>query len=169
MIIMPFAAPALRHKRDCWQLPAPDCRSTLPEKIVAKLDFRSLKQLSGSYMSGELDQTMSDVVYSCRRKDRKGELEISLLVEHKSYRDNQTPLQIGSYLFSAYWQQVKQDKKQLTPIIPILFYHGKDKWEYWTLNKLFDDPDPDLLGFIPNFAYIYNNLHIASDEEIRPF
>jgi len=45
-------------------------------------------------MSGELDQTMSDVVYSCRRKDRKGELEISLLVEHKSYRDNQTPLQI---------------------------------------------------------------------------
>lgn len=120
MIIMPFAAPALRHKRDRWQLPAPDCRSTLPEKIVAKLDFRSLKQLSGSYMSGELDQTMSDVVYSCRRKDRKGELEISLLVEHKSYRDNQTPLQIGSYLFSAYWQQVKQDKKQLTPIIPIL-------------------------------------------------
>ena len=54
-------------------------------------------------------------------------------------------------------------------IIPILLYHGQDNWEYCTLAGLFPELDPGWLKFLPDFAYIYNNLAGVSDEEIAAF
>ncbi|MFC3196496.1 Rpn family recombination-promoting nuclease/putative transposase [Parapedobacter deserti] len=101
------------------------------------------------------------------RKDGKGSVDISLLVEHKSRPDKYTPVQVGGYIFSGYQQQIEEGRKQLSPIIPILFYHGEEKWEYWTLDRLFADLESELLGFLPKFDYLYSNLRDASDEEIR--
>ncbi|SEN18308.1 conserved hypothetical protein (putative transposase or invertase) [bacterium A37T11] len=141
-------------------------KSALPEHISQKLDFSTMERLPDSYVSGKLAKSMSDSLYSCRRLDGKGNVEISILVEHKSYPDKHTPLQIGSYLLSCYQQQIKQGQKQLVPIIPVLFYHGRKKWEYWTLDKLFGELDQSLLGFIPNFAYVYNDIGDTADEVI---
>lgn len=58
-------------------------RSVLPERIVQKLDFETLERQPGSYASGGLGKTMSDVVSCCRRTDGHGIVDISLLVEHK--------------------------------------------------------------------------------------
>ncbi|WP_207423150.1 Rpn family recombination-promoting nuclease/putative transposase [Desertivirga brevis] len=90
-----------------------------------------------------------------------------MLIEHKSYRDKYTPLQIGSYLYSGYLQQVKQGSKQLSPIIPVLFYHGKQKWEYHTSAELFGDLQKELLPYIPDFQYIYHNLPELPDKDLR--
>lgn len=129
--------------------------SALPERIIQLLDLSTLKRAPDSYVSSELEKTMSDVVYTCRRVDGKGSVAICLLVEHKSSPDKFTPVQVGGYLFSGYQHQIKQRQKEPTPIIPILFYHGKKKWEYWTLDRLFDGLDEELLGFIPKFEYIF--------------
>ena len=129
-------------------------KSALPAHIIRLLDFSTLERVTDSYVSEELEKTMADVVYMCRRVDGRGSVAVSLLVEHKSAPDKYTPVQVGGYLFSGYREQIKQGHKQLSPIIPILFYHGKQKWEYWTLDRLFDELDDDLLGFLPSFGYV---------------
>jgi len=146
-------------------------KSALPAHIAGKLDFSTLKQLPGTYVSKELKKTLADVVYTCQRKNRRGSVHISLLLEHKSAPDRYTPVQIGGYLFSGYQQQIRPRKKQsskqqLSPIIPVLLYHGRQKWEYWTLDRLFDGLDGELLGFLPRFDYIYHDLRNLSEEAI---
>ena len=94
-------------------------------------------------------------------------MHICLLVEHKSSPDRYAPVQIGGYLFSGYQLQIRQKHRQLSPIIPILFYHGAQKWEYWTLDRLFDGLEEELLGFLPKFDYVYANLRDTPDGAIR--
>lgn len=139
-------------------------RAALPVHIAEKLDFSTLAQQPGSYLSAELKERMLDILYTCRRRDGAGAVEISLLLEHKSHRDRFTPVQIGGYLFSGYHRQIEQKRKQLSPIIPILLYHGKWRWEYPTMEGLFIEADDDLLGYIPKYDYIYHNLRDQPEE-----
>lgn len=96
-------------------------RTALPAHVAGRLDLSTLERRPGSYVSKELEKTVSDVVYTCRRRDGKGSVEVSLLLEHKSSPDRYTPVQVGGYLFSAYRAQLRQGGR-LTPVIPILLY-----------------------------------------------
>lgn len=142
-------------------------RAALPAYIVERLDFSTLVQLPDTYISKELRKTASDIVYSCGLKDSGDTIRISLLIEHKSYLDQYVSIQIGSYIFSGLLKQINNKEKKLSLIIPILLYHGKEKWEYRTLNDLFDDLDPGFRKFIPDYEYIYHNLGEISDEAIQ--
>jgi len=62
-------------------------KNYLPDFIGKQLNFATLTQLSGTYLSEELKKTMSDIVYSCRKKGTKKIIRVSLLIEHKSYPD----------------------------------------------------------------------------------
>lgn len=141
-------------------------KAALPAYVLKKLNFTTLTQLPDTYISKELQKTLSDTVYSCQRKDGKGQVKISLLLEHKSSPYKYTPIQIGSYIFSGLLKQIS-NKEKPSLIIPILLYHGKDRWEYRTLSTLFSDLDPDLKGFVPDYEYIYHNLGEISNEQIE--
>jgi hypothetical protein len=103
-------------------------RNYLPPFVTGQLDFSTLTQLPDVYVSAELQKTMSDIVYSCQRKDGKGQINVSLLIEHKSYPDKFSPVQIGGYIFSRLQKQIAAGEKQLSMIVPILLYHGNGKW-----------------------------------------
>lgn len=141
-------------------------RSSLPSFISDRLDFSSLTQLPGSYLSKELKETMSDIVYACTTKHEGLEVKVSLLIEHKSYRDKNAPVQIGSYIFSALQQQL-DDKEKLSLVIPVLFYHGNDSWNYTTLADLFENLPLEWKSFVPDFDYVYNDLSSMPDEELN--
>ncbi len=57
--------------------------------------------------------------------------------------------------------QIKQ-KQKLTPVIPIIFYHGRSKWNKQPLTDYFDNLedglndslDDNLRQFLPNFDYL---------------
>jgi predicted transposase/invertase (TIGR01784 family) len=138
----------------------------LPPFICQQLDFSTLTQLPDTYLSEELQKTMSDIVYTCRKNNGTQAIKVSLLVEHKSYPDKYTPVQIGSYIFSALQKQVA-NKEQLSIIIPVLLYHGKGGWQYQTLASLFETLEPEWEQFLPDFAYIYNNLGEIPDEQVE--
>lgn len=140
-------------------------KACLPKHIVKKLDFSTLTQLPDTYVSKELRKTVSDIVYSCKRLDGKGEVRITLLIEHKSYIDSNTPIQIGGYIFSGLAKQISNGQRP-SLIIPVLLYHGKDSWKYQTLKDLFSGLEPELTGFLPDYEYVYHNLGDLSDEEI---
>ena len=141
-------------------------RSCLPAPIFEKLNLSTLRQLPDTYVSKELQTSISDIVYACQRADGAGEVKISLLIEHKSYVDKYTPIQIGSYIFSGLLKQIS-DGENPSLIIPILLYHGKNRWEYKTLSSLFNGLEPELLEFIPDYQYIFHNLGEISDEKIQ--
>ncbi len=141
--------------------------TALPAYIVERLDFSTLTQLPDTYVSKELRKRVSDIVYSCILRDGSGTIKISLLIEHKSYIDKYTPIQVGAYIFSGLLKQVSNKEKKLSLIIPVLLYHGKEKWEYRTLSNLFEDLDPELRRFIPDYEYVYHNLGEISDEAIQ--
>ena len=141
-------------------------KTFLPKSVSSLLNFSSLTQLPDTYLSKELQKTMSDIVYTCRGKDNGIETKVCLLIEHKSYPDRNTPVQIGGYIFSALQKQI-DNKEELTPIIPILLYHGKGTWGYQTLSDLFKNLLPEWKHFIPDFDYVYNNLGEISDESVE--
>lgn len=141
-------------------------KACLPAAVSKWLDFSTLTQLPDTYLSEELQKTMSDIVYSCHRKDGNSAIKVSLLIEHKSYFDKYTPIQIGSYIFSALQKQVA-NKEPLSLVIPVLLYHGKDKWQYQTLSGLFENIDKDWKQYLPDFEFIYNNLGQLADTEVE--
>jgi hypothetical protein len=134
--------------------------------IRDELDFSTLTQLPDSYISGTLQKTMSDIVYSCQKKGDDTKIRIALLIEHKSYPDKYTPVQIGSYIFSGFLKQLS-GKEELSPIIPLLLYHGKGAWRYQTLRNLFGNQETEWLRFVPDFDYVYTNLGEIADPEIE--
>jgi predicted transposase/invertase (TIGR01784 family) len=141
-------------------------RSCLPTQVLEKLDFSTLRQLPDTYVSKELQKSISDIVYACQRADGAGEVKISLLIEHKSYVDKYTPVQIGSYIFSGLLKQLADGEKP-SLIIPILLYHGKARWEYKTLSSLFQELEPELSRYVPDYQYVFNNLGEIPDEQIQ--
>lgn len=88
-----------------------------------------------------------------------------MLIEHKSHPDEYTPIQIGSYIFSGFQKQIA-NKEPLSLIIPILLYHGEERWEYKTVSDFFTEIDSEWKQFIPDFTYILNDLGKLTDEEI---
>lgn len=140
-------------------------RRCLPPAIERQLDFSTLIRESCTYISSQLRETMSDIVYGCEIKNKKEKVKISLLIEHKSYPEKYTPVQIGSYIFSALHEQVKL-RQPLRVVIPVLLYHGKGKWKYYTLNALFEGISDEWRAFIPDFSYIYDNLGEIEDLQI---
>ena len=141
-------------------------RACLPANVLEKLDFSTLRQLPDTYVSKELQKSISDIVYTCKRAGGVGEVKISLLIEHKSYIDKYTPIQIGSYIFSGLLKQIADGEKP-SLIIPILLYHGKARWEYKTLSSLFEGLEPEFSRFLPDYHFIFNNLGEIPDEQIQ--
>ncbi|MBN9350734.1 MAG: Rpn family recombination-promoting nuclease/putative transposase [Chitinophagaceae bacterium] len=141
-------------------------KSYLPGFVVEKLDFSTLTQSPETYLSEELKKSISDIVYSCKLRSKKGNIKISLLIEHKSTYDKKTIVQIGSYIFSAFQKQI-QNKESLSLVIPVLLYHGQRNWKYQTLQDLFASLDDDLKLYLPSFDYVFNNLGLLSDREIE--
>lgn len=74
-------------------------------------------------------------------------------------------IQIGHYIFSALLRQVRHGE-QPTPVIPILLYHGKEPMAYKTHRQLYEGLGKELLEYVPDFTYIYNDLQSTTEEEI---
>ncbi len=141
-------------------------RTCFPTHVIGRLDFSTLTRLPDTYVPEELYETISDIVYSCQRMDRKDDVKISLLISHGNYLDNHTSILIGSYLFSGL---AKQSNNGLRPslIIPVLLYHGKESRKDPSQKSLFSEMDADLSEFVPSPEYIFHNLRDLSDDTIR--
>ncbi len=53
------------------------------------------------------------------------------------------------------------------PVIPVVFYHGIEKWHYEPFDSYFGIVEPETLRYLPCFDYILINLQDLSDEKIK--
>ena len=74
-------------------------------------------------------------------------------------------MQLLKYSLKIWETNVKQYKK-LIPVIPVILYLGKDKWNVHPFNSYFSEIDEDLKKYIPEINYVLADLSDFSDEEI---
>ena len=141
-----------------------------PSKYGEKLDFETLERDQTSYISKDLAETYSDLVWRCRLKTGR-EVMISLLFEHKSYKPKRPHLQMGEYQFGAYRIQDQANPDvPLIQVIPIMVYHGQEGWAFIEpFDSYFGEIDDDFMPFLPSFDFVLTNIQSYSDNVIQAF
>lgn len=138
----------------------------LPQDVHQTLDLSQLERMNGAWVTPELEEYFSDVIYRCPLKEGKSKVWISFLFEHKSSIDVFPHLQLLRYLLDA-WQEQHKQKQPLSPIVPIVVYHGFRKWRKRDLSSYFGKSLPQsLLPFLPRFDYVLTSVQTLSDEQI---
>ncbi len=97
----------------------------LPDELLKRLDFSSLKQEKSSFVDTILEEHYSDLVLSCSLDNKPGYLYF--LVEHQSSPDMLLPLRMHKYvvmLLETWSKEPKNRNKKLPIIVPKCIYHG---------------------------------------------
>jgi predicted transposase/invertase (TIGR01784 family) len=101
------------------------------EAWVEQCDFSSLQKMSGSYISDDLRDREDDLIWRIQWGD--GWLYVYLLLEFQSTIDHFMAVRIQGYLALLYQDIIRtqnlkpQDK--LPPVLPVVLYNGKPRWQ----------------------------------------
>ena len=155
--------------------------NTFPVELTKKIDLCTLKLENAGFIDEELKEYYADLVFTCTYQDKE-RIKVTLLLEHKSTKERYPHMQLLKYLLKMWEQDIKQlavdswqeqeavgrrqrDKK-LTPVIPVIIYHGKGKWQYKSFQEYFPGAGRDLARFIPGFDYILLDISDYDDKKI---
>jgi predicted transposase/invertase (TIGR01784 family) len=124
----------------------------LPHKLTALLDVNSLEVVEGSFVDDDLREHLSDLVFRVGLQ-RGGAAFIYLLFEHKSEADRWVAWQVLRYVMRLWENERARQVKKLTPVVPIVFYHGRATWRIgMRFGELIDFGDFDeLREYVPEF------------------
>ena len=134
-----------------------------PENLIRKINLDTVKLTKDSFIDEKLRSSYSDLLFECEISGKKG--YIYILFEHKSHPEKYTQLQVLGY-FLEIWRKDITNGKEMRPIIPVVFYHGKEKWKVFDLKEYFMEIDEDLVEYTPTFKYILNDMSAMEDEKI---
>lgn len=121
----------------------------LPTTLLDALDVNSFKLEDSSYIDAQLQETFSDLVFSCHYNENvdKPQANLVLLVEHQSTADRLMAFRVFHYLFNMLYRIYKErpqnsKKDKLPPVYALVFYHGKQSPYPFSLKlqDCFDDP-----------------------------
>ena len=138
-------------------------------EIAQIADFESLRLENNSSIRPNLKQFEADVIYRCRFKgEADAHFYFCLLFEHKSKPDKYVAVQVGFYIMELLYRMVKKQGRGLEPVLPLVFYNGKEKWVPQTLEELFKEhPHHALLEpYIPNFRFLFQDASQLSAGEL---
>lgn len=139
-------------------------KTFFPEQIAKKLDYSTLKLLPNSLIDDQINEHASDVIYTCKLKSGK-EIWLNFIFEHKSYLPKKPEIQLLKYIADGYSFQRKENLP-ITQIIPVILYHGQEKWKTRQISDYIQNDEVYLNNFTPKFEYILIDLASFSDEDI---
>lgn len=142
----------------------------LPEPVLKIVDLQTLEIQKDSFVDETMKEVFSDMLFHAKINQHDGYLYF--LFEHKSYTSRTVVLQLLNYMVKI-WEQkaIKENARQIPVIIPMLIYHGKEKWEIGNyLSDLitdYDDLPAEVKAMTPNFRYQIYDLSQFSDDDIK--
>ncbi len=143
-------------------------REYLPKALSARMADAPPKLLDGTYVDEHSRMTQSDRLFEVKLKDGPPAL-IYTLVEHKSAPEPGTPLQLLGYMLRI-WTRYAAGKpaklRALPPIVPLVFFHGRNTW---TIPLDFGEmvqADADTAAFVPSFRYALHDLGSGPQEAL---
>ena len=130
-------------------------------KIAQIADLNSLRQENTSSLLPDLKLFLSDIIYRCRfRGSEKKHFYFSLLFEHKSAPDKHVAIQVGLYVMLMMHRMSRLNGQEIEPVVPLVFYNGKDAWKPQTLKQLFEKHPhfEKLQTYIPDFTFLFKDI-----------
>jgi predicted transposase/invertase (TIGR01784 family) len=140
-------------------------KSYLPKELSKRIDFNTMTMSDTEKDDAKYKKSYLDLSVQCRLDDK--ESQIYIIFEHKAYRDNLTIIQILSYCLLVWEDEIRANKKTLTPIIPFIFYHGEGNSGLKTNFKNYFDVTEDLKKYLLNFEILIFDTSKKSNEEIK--
>ena len=140
----------------------------LPPALLAQIDLDTLALESGSYIDEELRAHQTDLLYRVQMTNQQS-LWLYLLFDHKSAPDQWVSLQLLRYMVRiGDGIRPKRKATKLPPILPLVIYHGEQKWQLATdFHALFEPISAELQQHIPQFHYKLHDFSHHSSTEIR--
>lgn len=136
----------------------------------------NIKDVSTQFVPLFSEERNADRVKEIKLDDEKSFFFISL-IEHKSKVDYNVFMQIFRYMVYI-WERYEKEQEakhpgisktkefQYPPVLPIIYYEGKDKWsvpEQFTSRIMQAE---QFKGYIPDFTYYLVPIHNYSNEEL---
>ncbi|MBY4896596.1 Rpn family recombination-promoting nuclease/putative transposase [Cupriavidus sp. AU9028] len=105
-------------------------RGFIPDRWLRQLDFSTLQKVPCSFVTDDLRQRLSDVVWRVRADSQW--VYLYLLIEFQSTAPYFMAVRIANYVSLLYQDLVNgkevQPNQQLPPVLPIVIYTGKRRW-----------------------------------------
>lgn len=139
----------------------------MPKRLFALFKPEPPELVPGSFIDDKLAEHRTDLLYRAPLK-QGGDAYVYIVVEHKSFSDPLTPLQLLRYKCNI-WTRLIENKAKLplAPIIPLVFYHGARPWSAApTFHGLFKKLDDELQPLTAQFAYVLIDLGRIDDNEL---
>lgn len=145
-------------------------REFLPREMYEALEISSLEPTRESFIAPGLKESIADIVFRCFTKDGK-QGSIYIVFEHKHNPAPTCALQLLRYMALMWEDEVSSGRyqargKHLPFIIPIVFYHGKGRWNGRQMRELFVE-GPPFNVCIPDFSMLVCNLAELSEGKLR--
>ena len=132
----------------------------LPREVAGLLDPDTPPEaMDGSFVDADAARTQCDALFRVRLGTGH-DARIYVLLEHKSYVDAATPLQILKYLVNIWLREIEGGTARdgLPAIIPLVLYHGPGRWTAArSVPEMIDAPE-ELAPLIRDFAYVLHDL-----------
>ncbi|WP_323720616.1 Rpn family recombination-promoting nuclease/putative transposase [Acetomicrobium sp.] len=136
----------------------------LPKELSSQIDLKDMKLIPTEKVKG-YNKYYMDIAVECKIANSKGQLYF--VFEHKSYPDPGILLQILSYM-AVLWDEQRKKNIPLTPVIPVVIYHGDSSWNVTThFQGQFDSLNESVKPYIPEFNYVLIDLTRFSIKEIE--
>jgi len=155
-----------------------DLLSVLAPDLKDSLDFSLYETMDRSFISEEFREKESDALFKVghRKEDEEAkESFIYLLLEHQSRPDSQIRFRfhraqtaIWTYFTDRYEQAKKKGEEVdfvLPPVVCLLFYTGKDRWNIPSLAQAFGF-DEAFYPYTPEQTIISLGLHMFDGEKL---
>ncbi len=115
----------------------------------------------------EMQSHQTDILYQAQLQSGEP-VTIYFLFEHKSYADGRVALQLLRYMVRVWERQEKEGARLLTPIIPLVLYHGARRWSVPLdfASLVAGGGLAELRPYLPDFRYQLNDFSHLSDEAI---
>jgi predicted transposase/invertase (TIGR01784 family) len=139
----------------------------MPERLFALFKPEPPELVPGSFIDDRLAEHRTDLLYRAPLK-KGGDAYVYVVVEHKSVSDPLTPLQLLRYKCNI-WARLTENrtKAPLTPVVPLVFYHGARPWSAArTFHGMFKALDDELRPLTCEFAYVLVDLGRIDDDKL---
>ncbi|MEP9946221.1 Rpn family recombination-promoting nuclease/putative transposase [Klebsiella sp. GG_Kp153] len=136
----------------------------LPEAILQRCDFSTLRLQSASFIDEDLRAWYSDVLWSVQTTCGTG--YVYVVIEHQSSPDSHMAFRLMRYAIAAMQRHLDAGHKTLPLVVPMLFYHGATSPYPFALNWLDEFADPQLAKTLYGCPFPLIDVTVMPDDDI---
>ncbi|MEO5347995.1 MAG: Rpn family recombination-promoting nuclease/putative transposase, partial [Magnetococcus sp. YQC-9] len=142
-------------------------RERLPPEVSRLLTSEPPQLVEGSFVEENLRPYFSDRLFETRTISGKP-VCFYVLIEHKSYEDDQVAWQLYRGISAFLEQKVRENDqwKRLPAVLPLLVYHGAQEWRIPNRFLALVDADEALHPWLLNFCFPVVDLGPIPDREL---